>query len=436
MVKKWVYIEDLKSHIGEEVEIRGWLYNKRSSGKVKFLILRDGSGFVQSVMVKGTVPDELFQQFKDLTLESSIILVGTVREEKRAPGGVELDVKDFRIVQKAIDYPIPKVREENIPDVGVLLPKRHLWLRSKKQWALLRIRDTIEKAIEDFFHERKFVRIDSPILTPSACEGTTTLFKTDYFGEPAYLSQSGQLYVEAACMAHGKVYCFGPTFRAEKSKTRRHLMEFWMVEPEIAYYELDDVMALSEEFVEYLVSRVLNEREEELAILGRDIKKLEKIKRPFARITYDEAVKILKDKGMDFEWGDDFGGDEETAISEAFETPVIIHRYPAKIKPFYMKRDPENPDVVLNMDMLAPEGYGEIIGGSQREDDYDTLLKRFKEENLPIEDYQWYLDLRKYGSVPHSGFGLGIERTIVWISGIRHVRESIPFPRLLEKIYP
>ncbi len=433
---KWVYIEDLKSHIGEEVEIRGWLYNKRSSGKVKFLILRDGSGFVQSVMVKGTVPDELFQQFKDLTLESSIVLVGTVREEKRAPGGVELDVKDFKIIQKAVDYPIPKVREENIPDVGVLLPKRHLWLRSKKQWALLRIRDTIEKAIEDFFHEKKFVRIDSPILTPSACEGTTTLFKTDYFGEPAYLSQSGQLYVEAACMAHGKVYCFGPTFRAEKSKTRRHLMEFWMVEPEIAFFELDDIMALSEEFVEYLVKRVLNEREEELSILGRDVKKLEKIKRPFARITYDDAVRILKDRKMEFEWGDDFGGDEETAISEAFETPVIIHRYPAKIKPFYMKRDPDNPDVVLNMDMLAPEGYGEIIGGSQREDDYDTLLKRFEEENLPVEDYRWYLDLRKYGSVPHSGFGLGIERTIVWISGIRHVRESIPFPRLLEKIYP
>ncbi len=433
---KWVYIEDLKSHIGEEVEIRGWLYNKRSSGKVKFLILRDGSGFVQSVMVKGTVPDELFQQFKDLTLESSIVLVGTVREEKRAPGGVELDVKDFKIIQKAVDYPIPKVREENIPDVGVLLPKRHLWLRSKKQWALLRIRDTIEKAIEDFFHERRFVRIDSPILTPSACEGTTTLFKTDYFGEPAYLSQSGQLYVEAACMAHGKVYCFGPTFRAEKSKTRRHLMEFWMVEPEIAFFGLDDIMALSEEFVEYLVHRVMNEREEELSILGRDIKELEKIKRPFARITYDEAVRILKERKMDFEWVDDFGGDEETAISEAFETPVIIHRYPAKIKPFYMKRDPDNPDVVLNMDMLAPEGYGEIIGGSQREDDYDTLLKRFEEENLPVEDYRWYLDLRKYGSVPHSGFGLGIERTIVWISGIRHVRESIPFPRLLEKIYP
>ena len=433
---KWVYIEDLKKFIGEEVEIRGWLYNKRSSGKVKFLILRDGSGFVQCVMVKGTVSDELFASFKELTLESSIVLVGVVREEKRAPGGVEIDVKDFKIIQKAIDYPIPKVREENIPDVGVLLPKRHLWLRSKKQWALLRIRDTIEKGIEDFFHDRKFVRIDSPILTPSACEGTTTLFKTDYFGEPAYLSQSGQLYVEAACMAHGKVYCFGPTFRAEKSKTRRHLMEFWMVEPEIAFYELDDIMSLSEEFVEYLVKRVLEEREEELHILGRDLKKLEKIKRPFARITYDEAVKILKDKGMEFEWGDDFGGDEETAISEAFETPVIVHRYPAKIKPFYMKRDPENPDVVLNMDMLAPDGYGEIIGGSQREDDYDTLLKRFEEENLPIEDYTWYLDLRKYGSVPHSGFGLGIERTIVWISGIRHVRESIPFPRLLEKIYP
>ncbi len=433
---KWVYIEDLKKFIGEEVEIRGWLYNKRSSGKVKFLILRDGSGFVQCVMVKGTVSDELFASFKELTLESSIVLVGVVREEKRAPGGVEIDVKDFKIIQKAVDYPIPKVREENIPDVGVLLPKRHLWLRSKKQWALLRIRDTVEKGIEDFFHDRKFVRIDSPILTPSACEGTTTLFKTDYFGEPAYLSQSGQLYVEAACMAHGKVYCFGPTFRAEKSKTRRHLMEFWMVEPEIAFYELDDIMSLSEEFVEYLVKRVLEEREEELHILGRDLKKLEKIKRPFARITYDEAVKILKDKGMEFEWGDDFGGDEETAISEAFETPVIVHRYPAKIKPFYMKRDPENPDLVLNMDMLAPEGYGEIIGGSQREDDYDTLLKRFEEENLPIEDYKWYLDLRKYGSVPHSGFGLGIERTIVWISGIRHVRESIPFPRLLEKIYP
>ena len=433
---KWVYIEDLKKFIGEEVEIRGWLYNKRSSGKVKFLILRDGSGFVQCVMVKGTVSDELFASFKELTLESSIVLVGVVSEEKRAPGGVEIDVKDFKIIQKAVDYPIPKVREENIPDVGVLLPKRHLWLRSKKQWALLRIRDTVEKGIEDFFHDRKFVRIDSPILTPSACEGTTTLFKTDYFGEPAYLSQSGQLYVEAACMAHGKVYCFGPTFRAEKSKTRRHLMEFWMVEPEIAFYELDDIMSLSEEFVEYLVKRVLEEREEELHILGRDLKKLEKIKRPFARITYDEAVKILKDKGMEFEWGDDFGGDEETAISEAFETPVIVHRYPAKIKPFYMKRDPENPDLVLNMDMLAPEGYGEIIGGSQREDDYDTLLKRFEEENLPIEDYKWYLDLRKYGSVPHSGFGLGIERTIVWISGIRHVRESIPFPRLLEKIYP
>lgn len=432
----WVYIEDLKTHIGEEVEIRGWLYNKRSSGKIKFLILRDGSGFVQCVMVRGTVPNTLFEQFKELSLESSIILTGIVREEKRAPGGVELDVKDFRIIHKTGDYPIPKVREDNIPDVGVLLPKRHLWLRSKRQWALLRIRDTIERAIEDFFHERKFVRIDSPILTPSACEGTTTLFKTDYFGEPAYLSQSGQLYVEAACMAHGKVYCFGPTFRAEKSKTRRHLMEFWMVEPEIAYYELDDIMELSEKFVEYLAQRVLNEREEELTILKRDLKKIEKIKSPFVKITYDEAVKILKDKGMDFEWGEDFGGDEETVISESFETPVIIHRFPAKIKPFYMKRDPKNPELVLNMDMLAPEGYGEIIGGSQREDDYDTLFERFKKENLPIEDYKWYLDLRKYGSVPHSGFGLGVERTIVWLSGIRHVRESIPFPRLLEKIYP
>ena len=433
---QWVYIEDLKNHIGNEVELRGWLYNKRSSGKVKFLIIRDGTGFVQGVMVKGSVPSELFEQYKDLTLESSIILSGTVREEKRAPQGVELDIKDFNILQKSVDYPIPKVREDNIPDVGVLLPKRHLWIRSKKQWALLRIRDTIEKSIEDFYHERKFVRIDAPILTPSACEGSTTLFKTDYFGEPAYLSQSGQLYVEAACMSLGKVYCFGPTFRAEKSKTRRHLMEFWMVEPEIAFYELDDIMALSEEFVEYLVKRVLDERKEELLILGRDISKLEKIKRPFARITYDEAVEILKSKGFDFEWGDDFGGDEETVISESFDTPVIVHRYPAKIKPFYMKKDPKNPEVVLNMDMLAPEGYGEIIGGSQREEDYDVLLKRMQEENLSLDDYKWYLELRKYGSVPHSGFGLGIERTIVWISGIRHVREAIPFPRLLDKIYP
>ncbi len=433
---QWVYIEDLKNHIGNEVELRGWLYNKRSSGKVKFLIIRDGTGFVQGVMVKGSVPSELFEQYKDLTLESSIILSGTVREEKRAPQGVELDIKDFNILQKSVDYPIPKVREDNIPDVGVLLPKRHLWIRSKKQWALLRIRDTIEKSIEDFYHERKFVRIDAPILTPSACEGSTTLFKTDYFGEPAYLSQSGQLYVEAACMSLGKVYCFGPTFRAEKSKTRRHLMEFWMVEPEIAFYELDDIMALSEEFVEYLVKRVLDERKEELLILGRDISKLEKIKRPFARITYDEAVEILKSKGLDFEWGDDFGGDEETVISESFDTPVIVHRYPAKIKPFYMKKDPKNPEVVLNMDMLAPEGYGEIIGGSQREEDYDVLLKRMQEENLSLDDYKWYLELRKYGSVPHSGFGLGIERTIVWISGIRHVREAIPFPRLLDKIYP
>ena len=433
---QWVYIEDLKNHIGNEVELRGWLYNKRSSGKVKFLIIRDGTGFVQGVMVKGSVPSELFEQYKDLTLESSIILSGTVREEKRAPQGVELDIKDFNILQKSVDYPIPKVREDNIPDVGVLLPKRHLWIRSKKQWALLRIRNTIEKSIEDFYHERKFVRIDAPILTPSACEGSTTLFKTDYFGEPAYLSQSGQLYVEAACMSLGKVYCFGPTFRAEKSKTRRHLMEFWMIEPEIAFYELDDIMGLSEEFVEYLVKRVLDERKEELLILGRDISKLEKIKRPFARITYDEAVEILKSKGLDFEWGDDFGGDEETVISESFDTPVIVHRYPAKIKPFYMKKDPKNPEVVLNMDMLAPEGYGEIIGGSQREEDYDVLLKRMQEENLSLDDYKWYLELRKYGSVPHSGFGLGIERTIVWISGIRHVREAIPFPRLLDKIYP
>ncbi len=433
---KVVYISDLKNYIGEEVEIRGWLYNKRSSGKIRFLIIRDGSGYLQAVMIKSELPEEVFNLYDDLYYESSLAVIGTVREEKRAPGGVELTVKDIKVYQITDDYPIPKVREDNIPDVGVLLPKRHLWLRSRKQWALMRIRHSVEKAIHDFYDQNGFIRIDAPILTPAAVEGTTTLFETDYFGEKAYLTQSGQLYMEAACMAHGKVYCFGPTFRAEKSKTRRHLMEFWMVEPEVAYYELDDIMKLAEDFVSFIVQRVLEERKEELEILERDISKLEKILPPFPRITYDEAVEILHKNGMEFEWGDDFGGDEETVISKSFDKPVMVHRYPAKIKAFYMKRDPKNPDLALCVDMLAPEGYGEIIGGGQREDDYETLLKRLEEHNLPREPYEWYLDLRRYGSVPHAGFGLGIERTIAWISGVRHVRETIPFPRLLEKIYP
>ena len=431
-----VYIKELKKHVGEEVEIRGWVYNKRSSGKVRFLIIRDGTGFLQCVMVKSNLADEVFELYDELSLETSVIVKGKAREDRRAPGGVELELQDLKIVGKSVNFPIPKVREDNIPDVGLLLPIRHLWLRTRKQWVLMRIRHTVEKAIHDFFDKNGFIRIDAPILTPSACEGTTTLFETDYFGEKAYLTQSGQLYMEAACMAHGRVYCFGPTFRAEKSKTRRHLMEFWMVEPEIAYAELPDIMENAERFVSYIVERVLEERKEELKTLERDISKLEHVSPPFPKISYTEAVEILKKKGFKFEWGDDFGGDEETAISEEFDKPVIVHRYPAKIKAFYMKRDPQNPELALCMDMLAPEGYGEIIGGGQREDSLEELEKRFDEYDLPKEAYEWYLDLRRYGTVPHAGYGLGIERTIAWISGIRHVREAIPFPRLLEKIYP
>ena len=431
-----VYIEELKKHVGEEVEIRGWVYNKRSSGKVRFVIIRDGTGFLQCVMVKSNLADEVFELYDELSLETSVIVKGKAREDRRAPGGVELELQDLKIMGKSVNFPIPKVREDNIPDVGVLLPIRHLWLRTRKQWALMRIRHTVEKAIHDFFDKNGFIRIDAPILTPSACEGTTTLFETDYFGEKAYLTQSGQLYMEAACMAQGRVYCFGPTFRAEKSKTRRHLMEFWMVEPEIAYAELPDIMENAERFVSYIVERVLEERKEELKTLERDISKLEHVSPPFPKISYTEAVEILKKKGFKFEWGDDFGGDEETTISEEFDKPVIVHRYPAKIKAFYMKRDPQNPKLALCMDMLAPEGYGEIIGGGQREDSLEELEKRFDEYDLPKEAYEWYLDLRRYGTVPHAGYGLGIERTIAWISGIRHVREAIPFPRLLEKIYP
>ena len=429
---KPVYIEDLKHHVGQEVEIRGWLYNKRSSGKIHFLIVRDGSGFVQGVVLKNQVPEEVFDLYDELTLESSVILRGVVREEPRAPGGYELQVTDVQLVHQAKDYPITK-KEHGI---GFLLPRRHLWLRSRKQWALMRIRSELEKAIVDFFEDRKFVRIDAPILTPAAVEGTTTLFETDYFGEKAYLSQSGQLYMEAAAMAHGKVYCFGPTFRAEKSKTRRHLMEFWMVEPEVAYATLEDIMDLAEDFVVYLVERILERRREELKILERDTSKLEKVKKPFPRIYYSEAVNIIQAAGLPFKPGEDFGGDEETVISESFEKPVMVHHYPARIKAFYMKRDPKEPDLSLSVDMLAPEGYGEIIGGGQREDDYETLVQRIREHNLPLESYEWYLDLRRYGSVPHAGFGLGLERTIAWIAGVRHVRETIPFPRLLEKIYP
>ncbi|HOP33050.1 MAG TPA: asparagine--tRNA ligase [Candidatus Hydrothermia bacterium] len=433
---KFVYISELKEKIGEEVEIRGWVYNKRSSGKIRFIIVRDGSGYLQCVMAKGQIEDQYFDLFDDLTLETSVIVQGKVREDVRAPEGVEVDLNFVKIIGPSENFPIPKVREDNIPDPGVLLPIRHLWLRTRRQWAIMRIRHTIEKAIHDYYDNLGFIRIDSPILTPAACEGTTTLFETDYFGEKAYLSQSGQLYQEATCMAHGKTYCFGPTFRAEKSKTRRHLMEFWMVEPEIAYAELPEVMENAEGLIVYIVEQVLNTRQEELKILDRNITKLEKIKKPFPRISYTEVIELLKKKGFNIEWGEDFGGDEETAISEDYETPVIVHRYPAKIKAFYMKRDPENPDLALAMDILAPEGYGEIVGGSQREDDIETLIQRIKEFDLPQEAFEWYLDLRRYGSVPHGGYGLGLERTIAWICGLKHVRETIPFPRMLERIYP
>ncbi len=428
----WVYIEDLKDHVGKEIEIRGWLYNSRFSGKIIFLIVRDGTGFTQCVVSLGDVGEEIFERARKLTLESSLILRGTVREEKRAIGGYEILTKDLEIIQLTEDYPIgPKEH-----GVEFLMANRHLWLRSRKQWAIQRVRNELIKSIRDFFYENKFLLFDSPILTPSACEGTTTLFDIDYFGEKAYLSQSGQLYNEIGAAAFGKVYCFGPTFRAEKSKTRRHLMEFWMVEPEVAFLDLEGNMKLIEDFVSYIVQRVIEKKKEELKILERDTSKLERVKPPFPRVSYKEALEILKRKGKEIPWGEDFGGDEETAISEEFEKPVMVFKYPKKCKAFYMKEDPENPELSLSVDLLAPEGYGEIVGGGQREDSYEKLLNRMKELNIPIKPYEWYLELRKYGTFPHSGFGLGIERTLGWICGIHHVRETIPLPRLLERIYP
>ncbi|MEO0179481.1 MAG: asparagine--tRNA ligase [candidate division WOR-3 bacterium] len=430
---KSIYIEELKNFVNQEVEIKGWLYNKRSSGSIKFLIVRDGTGFVQCVFSKSDVSKETFEL--DIPYESSIIVRGIVREDKRAPGGYEILLKDLKLISFSDNYPIPKVREDNIPNVDVLMPIRHLWIRGKKQWAILRIRAEIEQAIHDFFYNKGFTRTDAPILTPASVEGTTTLFQLDYFGRPAYLSQSGQLYVEATMMSFGKVYCFGPTFRAEKSKTRKHLSEFWMVEPEVAYATLEDIMDLAEEFVEYIVGRVLERKIEELKILERDIEELEKVKRPFYRITYEQAIEKLRGKGFDIKYGDDFGADEEKAIVEDFDKPVSIMFYPKEIKPFYMKIDYNDSTKVRNFDMLVKNG-GEIIGGSQREENLEILIQRIKEENLPMEVYEWYLDIRRYGSVPHSGFGLGIERVVLWITNADHIRETIPFPRLLDKIYP
>ena len=425
-------ISELPKHIGEEVTVQGWLYNKRSSGKLRFLLIRDGSGLVQSVVFKGDVSLEVFEVCDEMTQESSVSLSGVVSEDKRSPGGVEIQVRDITLHHIAPEYPItPKEH-----GAAFLLDHRHLWLRSSKQHALLRVRHEVIKACRDFFDGEGFTLVDAPIFTPAACEGTSTLFETDYFGGKAFLTQSGQLYMEAAAMAVGKAYCFGPTFRAEKSKTRRHLTEFWMIEPEVAYMDLDGDMDLAENFVAFIVQRVLENRQEDLKVLERDTGMLEKIKTPFPRISYDEAVQIIHEKGLDFEYGNDFGAPDETAISEQFDTPVMVHRYPAEVKAFYMKKDPDDPSKALCVDMLAPEGVGEIIGGGQREDDYDTLLAGIHKHELPVEAFNWYLDLRKYGTVPHAGFGLGIERTVGWISGIQHVRETIPFPRMMHRLTP
>jgi asparaginyl-tRNA synthetase len=427
------HIEDLARHEGQAVTIRGWLHNRRSSGKIHFLTVRDGSGFIQCVMSKAAVGDEMFTRADHLSQESALIVHGSVRADARAPGGYEVDVSGIDVVSVAQNYPItPKEH-----GVDYLLDRRHLWIRSPRQQAILRVRHEVIDAVRNFFNSRGFILADTPIFTPSACEGTTTLFPVQYFEEQtAYLTQSGQLYNEANAMALGRVYCFGPTFRAEKSKTRRHLTEFWMVEPEVAYATLDDVMELAEGLVVSVIGRVLERRQPELKTLERDTSRLEKVQAPFPRISYDDAVEMLRKKGLPFEWGGDFGAPDETALSEEFDRPLLVHRYPAAVKAFYMKPDPQRPDVALGVDMLAPEGYGEIVGGGERLDDYDLLVQRIKEHNLPQEAFEWYLDLRRYGSVPHGGFGMGIERVVSWICGLDHLREAIPYPRMLYRIYP
>ncbi len=428
-----VYIDELAHHIGEEVTLKGWLYGRRSSGKIHFLQLRDGTGIVQCVASRADVGEELFARADKLGQETSLILDGVVREDKRSPIGVELHAQRFSVVAEPTqEYPIsPKEH-----GTAFLMDHRHLWLRSRRQVAILRIRSEIIRAIRNYFDGRGFTLMDAPIFTPAACEGTSNLFEVNYFDDKAYLTQSGQLYGEAGAMALGKVYVFGPTFRAEKSKTRRHLTEFWMVEPEVAYLDLDGDMDLAEDFLVEVVGQVLRNRRPELAVLERDLSKLESVQKPFPRIRYEEAIALLQRKGKPAQFGDDFGADEETAISEEFDRPVMIHRYPSQIKAFYMKRDPADPRTALCVDVIAPEGYGEIIGGSQREDDLATLEARIAEHKLPRESFEWYLDLRRYGSVPHAGFGLGIERTVAWLCGLHHVRETIPFPRMLEKITP
>jgi asparaginyl-tRNA synthetase len=434
-------IAEVGKHDGQAVTIQGWLYNKRESGKLIFPIFRDGTGVIQGIAPKNQVTPEVFDALKTLTDESSVIVTGKVRADKRAPGGYEMDVIDVKVVQRVPeDDPFPIARKEH--GIDFLMENRHLWVRTPRQTAILRVRAEIIRAARNFFDERGFTLTDPPILTPAACEGTSTLFEVDYFDDQAFLTQSGQLYIEAMAMALGKVYSFGPTFRAEKSKTRRHLTEFWMVEPEIAYAGLDDLMQLAEEFISHVVQAAIANRSADLGIIGRDVTKLANIKPPFPRITYDEAVKMLHEghaKGQvenKFEYGGDFGSPDETYISSQFDKPVMVHRYPAKVKAFYMEPDPQNSDLALCVDVLAPEGYGEIIGGSQRIGDYALLLKRIREHDLPEEAFKWYLDLRKFGGVPHSGFGMGIERAVAWVCGLEHVRETIPFARTLTRIYP
>jgi len=430
-----VEIRNMGRYAGQQVTVEGWLYNHRESGKILFPIFRDGTGLMQGVVVKSAVPPELFEKARTLTQESSLRVTGEVRAEPRAPGGYELGVTGLEILQLVpADQPYPITPKEH--GVEFLMDHRHLWLRSSRQRAILGVRHQIIRACRDFFDDRGFILVDTPILTPSACEGTTTLFEVDYFDQKAYLAQSGQLYSEAAIMSVGKSYCFGPTFRAEKSKTRRHLMEFWMVEPEVAFAHLDDVMQLAEDLVAGVIQRVLEKCRPELETLERDVSKLERCAPPFPRISYDEAIRILKEKGSEIEWGGDFGGTDETLLAESFDRPVMVHRYPSQVKAFYMKPDPERPELALCVDVLAPEGYGEIIGGSERLADYDLLVKRMEESKLPRHAFEWYLDLRRYGSVPHGGFGMGIERVVAWICGLDHVRETIPFPRMLNRLTP
>jgi asparaginyl-tRNA synthetase len=429
---QWVYIKDIAAHEGEQITLKGWLYNRTDKGKLQFLLVRDGTGIVQCVASQRDIHPQAFANAQRVVQESSIIVTGKVRADKRAPGGYELLLDDVQIVQLAQDYPItPKEH-----GVAFLMAHRHLWIRSAQQHAILLIRAEVVKAIRDWLDDHGFVNVDTPILTPSSCEDTTTLFETDYFGDEAYLTQSGQLYNEANIAAFGKVYCFGPTFRAEKSKTRRHLTEFWMVEPEMAYVDLEGCMEVEEQFVSYIVQTVLQNRAAELETLGRDASRLQKVVPPFPRISYDEAVELLNKKGLEFEWGDDFGAPHETVIGESFDRPVFVYHYPTQCKAFYMEAHPTRPEVCLSVDLLAAEGYGEIIGGGQRTASYELLEQRIKEHDLNREAYEWYLDLRRYGSVPHSGFGLGVERTVAWLCGIQHIRETIAFPRMLERIYP